>query len=67
MQKDFLKSKIETGFEQERALLEHEIEKKEPLPILSYVRPIFFGVLLSVTLIALVVNGFEAIKFFLTH
>lgn len=67
MQKHFLKEKIDSGFEQERSLLEHEVEKKPKLPILSYVRPIFFTLLLAVTLIALAINGFTAIKFFITQ
>ncbi|WFR75738.1 hypothetical protein P9166_12565 [Lactococcus lactis] len=67
MQKHFLKEKIESGFEQERELLEHEAEKKPKLPVLSYVRPLFFTVLLTVTLIALAINGYTAIKFFITH
>ena len=67
MQKHFLKEKIEAGFEEERELLEHESEKKEKLPALSYVRPFFFTILLTVTLIALAINGWTAIKFFITH
>lgn len=67
MQKHFLKEKIESGFEQERELLEHENEKRPKLPVLSYVRPIFFTVLLTVTLIALVINIFAAIRFFITQ
>ncbi|HFC9197507.1 hypothetical protein [Enterococcus lactis] len=66
MHKDFLKSKIELGFEQERELLKYEKVKKERLSLLSFVRPIFFATLLTVTLIALAINGFAAIKFFIT-
>lgn len=67
MQKDFLKSRIEDGFEQERELLQYEREKEESLPILFYVRPLFFALLLTITLIALGINGFTAIKYFITH
>jgi len=67
MRTHFLKEKIEAGFEDERKLLEHEPEKKAKLPALSYVRPIFFTILLTVTLIVLAINGWTAIKFFMTH
>mgnify|MGYP003622480234 CR=1 FL=1 len=67
MRKPFLEEKIEAGVEDERELLEHEPEKKAKLPALSYVRPIFFTILLTVTLIALAINGWTAIKFFMTH
>lgn len=67
MRKHFLKEKIEAGFEEERELLEHEPEKKTKLPALYYVRPLFFTVLLTVTLIALAINGWTAIRFFMTH
>ena len=67
MRKHFLKEKIEAGFEEERELLEHEPEKKAKLPALSYVRPVFFTILLTVTLIALAINGWTAIKFFMTQ
>lgn len=67
MKKRFLKEKIEAGFEEERELLEHELEKRVKLPALSYVRPVFFTILLTVTLIALVINGWTALKFFITH
>ena len=67
IRKNFLKEKIKAGVEDERELLEHEPEKKAKLPALSYVRPIFFTILLTVTLIALVINGWTAIKFFMTH
>lgn len=67
MQKNFLKTKIESGFEQERELLQHEVTKKEKLPILLYVRPLFFTLLLTITLLALGINGFAAIKYFITN
>lgn len=67
MRTHFLKEKIEAGFEDERELLEYEPEKKAKLPALSYVRPVFFTILLTVTLVALAINGWMAIKFFMTH
>lgn len=67
MQRNFLKEKIKLGFEQERELLEHESEKKEKIPALAYIRPLFFTILITVSLIALAINGFTAIKFFITH
>lgn len=67
MKNNYLKEKIAAGFEQEREMLKYETEKSEKLPALSYVRPIFFTMLLIVTLIALAVSGFTAIKFFMPH
>lgn len=67
MRKHFLKEKIEAGFKEERELLEHDPEKKGNLPALSYVRPLFFTILLTVTLIALAINVLTAMKFFMTH
>lgn len=67
MRTHFLKEKIEAGFDDERKLLEQEPEKKTKLPTLSYVRPAFFMILLTVTLIALAINGWTAIKFFIIH
>lgn len=67
MQKNFLKTKIESGFEQERELLQHEVTKKENLSVLLYVRPLFFTLLLTITLLALGINGFAAIKYFITN
>lgn len=67
MRTHFLKEKIEAGFEKERELLEHEPEKRAKLPALSYVRPLFFSILLTVTLIALAISLLTAIKFFMTH
>lgn len=67
MQKNFLKTKIESGFEQERELLKHEVTKKETLPLLLYVRPLLFALLLTVTLLALGISAFTAIKYFITN
>lgn len=67
MRKYFLKEKIESGFEQERALLAHESENKKKISMLSYVRPIYFLILITATLAALGMNCFVAIKFFMTH
>lgn len=67
MSNNFLKSKIESGFDAERELLKHEASESNHLPLLAYVRPILFAVLLSVTLIALGVNIFGAISYFIKH
>jgi|GEM_PF-2331683 len=67
MSNNFLKSKIETGFDAERELLKHEVSESNNLPLLAYVRPILFAVLLSVTLIALGINIFGAISYFIKH
>ncbi|GAP03435.1 hypothetical protein FPFC_080100 [Fructobacillus pseudoficulneus] len=67
MSNNFLKSKIETGFDAERELLKHEDSESNNLPLLAYVRPILFAVLLSVTLIALGINIFGAISYFIKH
>ena len=67
MQNNFLKNKIDAGFEEERQLLEHETEQRPSLPFLSYVRPVFFTVLVSVTMIALGINVIGAVKYFMTH
>lgn len=67
MKSNFLKRKIAAGFEEERQLLKHETEKRPSLPILSYIRPIFFAVILTVAFIALGINVFGAVKYFITH
>ncbi|MBK0084510.1 hypothetical protein IAE51_11475 [Lactococcus sp. S64] len=67
MQKHFLKEKIEIGFDQERELLAHDSQKKKRTPLLFYVRPIYFFILITSTLAALGINGFMAIKYFITH
>ncbi len=67
MQKHFLKEKIEIGFKEEQKLLEHEPLKREKLPLLFYVRPLYFAILVIATLSALLINGVTALKFFMTH
>lgn len=67
MQKDFLTTKIEEGFDQERELLQYEVDKKEPVSLLLYTRPLFFALLLMLTLLALGINIFGALKYFMTH
>lgn len=67
MHNNFLITKIEKGFEEERQLLKHEVDKHPKLPLLSYIRPIFFAVLLMVTLIALGFNVAEAVRYFIVH
>ena len=65
MEKHILKRKIDSGFEKERQLLEHEVGTGLKLPILSYVRPVFFTILLTVTLIALIINVVISLKFYI--
>lgn len=67
MQNHFLKEKIESGFEEEKELLEHEPDKKAKVPFLFYVRPIYFTILIAATLTALALNGYKALEFFLSH
>lgn len=65
MPKKFLESEIANGFDEERKILQYESDKEEKKPFLTYVRPLFFSVLLSVTLVALLSSAYIAIKFFL--
>ncbi|MEG1486124.1 MULTISPECIES: hypothetical protein [Lactococcus] len=67
MQKNFLKERIESGFEEERELLNHEVEKKERMPIILYFRPVYFFIMITATLAALASSGFTALKFFISQ
>lgn len=67
MQKTFLEEKIKRGFEQEKELLQCEITKKEKISILFYVRPIFFVLMLTISLAALGIRSFGVIKYFIVN
>lgn len=45
----------------------HKYGKKQPIPKMQYIRPIFFAIILSVTLAALVSKIFEVIKYFINQ
>lgn len=63
MKKDELSDVIDTKFNDEQK--RHHYGKKQKIPKLQYIRPLFFTVIMSVTLIALVSKIYEVVRFLL--
>jgi hypothetical protein len=56
---------IGRGFKDEKSKYKEATEVRSPL--IQYLRPVLFTVILSVTLIALMINIYTAVMYFLGH